>query len=88
MSLTTTLGWWGVSTWVPHYVADVAAKSGGDPSAWARGAGMINNVGAIAGYIGFGFMADRFGRRPATMVYFTASLIVIPVLFYGPKICG
>ena len=28
MSLTTTLAWWGISSWVPPYVASVAAKSG------------------------------------------------------------
>src|SRR5262249_2364372 len=28
MSLTTTLAWWGISTWVPPYIASVAAKQG------------------------------------------------------------
>ena len=28
MSLVTTLGWWGISTWVPAYVASVAAHNG------------------------------------------------------------
>src|SRR5215468_5393578 len=27
-SLTTTLAWWGISTWVPPYVGSVAAKAG------------------------------------------------------------
>ncbi|HZZ45908.1 MAG TPA: MFS transporter [Pseudonocardia sp.] len=81
MSLVTTLGWWGISTWVPLYVSDLAAKSGHSASAWASGAGMIYNVGAIAGYISFGFLADRFGRKPTIMVYFAASLVLTPVLF-------
>ena len=33
MSLTTTLGWWGISTWVPLYVSSIAAESGGSASA-------------------------------------------------------
>jgi MFS family permease len=81
MSLTTTLGWWGISTWVPLYVSGIAAQSGGSATAWASGAGMIYNVGAIAGYIAFGFLADRFGRKPTTMLYFAASLVLTPVLF-------
>jgi MFS family permease len=81
MSLTTTLGWWGISTWVPLYVSGIAAQNGGSATAWASGAGMIYNVGAIAGYIGFGFLADRFGRKPTTMLYFAASLVLTPVLF-------
>lgn len=81
MSLTTTLAWWGISTWVPLYVSSIAAASGGNATAWASGAGMIYNIGAIAGYIAFGFLADRFGRKPATMLYFAASLVLTPVLF-------
>jgi MFS family permease len=81
MSLTTTLGWWGISTWVPGYVSSIAAQSGGNAASWASGAGMIYNVGAIAGYIAFGFLADRYGRKPATILYFAASLVLTPVLF-------
>jgi MFS family permease len=81
MSLVTTLAWWGISTWVPAYIATLATKSGGDGAAWASRAGMIYNAGAIAGYISFGFLADRLGRRPAVMLYFGASLILTPVLF-------
>ena len=33
MSLTTTLAWWGISSWVPPYVASVAAKAGLQPAA-------------------------------------------------------
>jgi MFS family permease len=81
MSLTTTLGWWGISTWVPLYVSGLATASGGSATTWASGAGMIYNLGAIAGYVAFGFIADRVGRKPATMVYFAASLVLTPVLF-------
>jgi MFS family permease len=81
MSLVTTLAWWGISTWVPAYTAALAAKHGGDGPTWASRAGMIYNAGAIAGYISFGFLADRFGRKPAVLLYFGASLILTPVLF-------
>lgn len=81
MSLVTTLAWWGISTWVPAYVASVAAKSGHSAVSWASWAGMIYNAGAIAGYIGFGFIADRIGRKPAVMLFFGASLLLTPVLF-------
>lgn len=81
MSLVTTCAWWGISTWVPLYVSQTAARSGGSTTAWASGAGMIYNVGAIAGYIAFGFLADRFGRKPVTMLFFGASLVLTPVLF-------
>jgi MFS family permease len=81
MSLVTTLGWWGISTWVPSYVASRAAAGGHSATSWASGAGMIYNAGAIAGYIAFGFIADRIGRKPAVLLYFAASLVLTPVLF-------
>jgi len=81
MSLVTTLGWWGISTWVPLYVAEVAARSGHSASAWASGAGMIYNLGAIGGYICFGFLADRYGRKRTVLLYFACSLVLTPVLF-------
>jgi len=81
MSLVTTLGWWGISTWVPAYVATVAAHSGHPAASWSSRAGMIYNAGAIAGYIAFGFVADRIGRKPTVLLFFGASLVLTPVLF-------
>ncbi|MBB4909521.1 MFS transporter [Actinophytocola algeriensis] len=81
MSTVTTLAWWGISTWVPAYVGSIAASEGRSPESYASTAGMIYNVGAIAGYISLGFAADRFGRKGTVFTYFAASLIMTPVLF-------
>lgn len=81
MSLTTTLGWWGISTWVPPYVAQEAAKAGLSAQKWASYAGMTYNFGAVVGYMSFGFLADKFGRKPITMLFFFMALIMTPVLF-------
>jgi MFS family permease len=81
MSLTTTLAWWGISTWVPPFVASVAAAQHLPPQTWASYAGMSYNIGAILGYVGLGFMADRFGRKPVVMLFFAASLVLTPALY-------
>lgn len=81
MSTVTTLAWWGISTWVPAYVGSIAASDGHSAESYASTAGMIYNVGAIAGYISLGFAADRFGRKGTVFTYFAASLIMTPVLF-------
>jgi MFS family permease len=81
MSLTTTLAWWGISSWVPPYIASVAVKNGLPGPQWASYAGMAYNFGAICGYISLGFLADRFGRKPIVMLYFAAALLMTPVLF-------
>jgi len=81
MSTTTTLGWWGISTWVPAYVSSVAAGQGLSGVRWASLAGMSYNTGAICGYIGLGFIADAWGRKPATIAWFALALLMTPVLF-------
>ena len=76
-----TLAWWGISSWVPPYIASVAAKANLPGPQWASYAGMAYNIGGILGYVGLGFLADRFGRKPVVMFYFAASLLMTPVLF-------
>ncbi|MGE3842800.1 MAG: MFS transporter [Vicinamibacterales bacterium] len=81
MSTATTLGWWGISTWVPPYVASVAAAQGLSGPRWASLAGMAYNAGAVVGYIALGFCADAWGRRPVVIAWFALALILTPVLF-------
>jgi len=81
LSLTTTLAWWGISTWVPPFVGSVAAKAGLPAQQWASYAGLTYNFGAVLGYASFGFLADRFGRKPMTMLFFAMALVLTPVLF-------
>ena len=81
MSLTTTLAWWGISSWVPPYIASVAVKNGLPGPQWASYAGMAYNFGAILGYGSLGFLADRFGRKPIAMLYFAVAFLMTPVLF-------
>ena len=81
MSLATTLAWWGISSFVPPYVASVAVKAGLSGPAWAGYTGMAYNAGAILGYISLGFLADVLGRRPIVLAFFALSLFMTPVLF-------
>jgi len=81
MSLTTTVAWWGISTWVPPFIAAVAGKAGLPAQTWAAYAGMSYNLGAIAGYIGLGFLADQFGRKPIVMIFFAGSMVLTFALY-------
>ncbi|HUA55337.1 MAG TPA: MFS transporter [Candidatus Sulfotelmatobacter sp.] len=81
MSFTTTLAWWGISSWVPPYVASLAAKAGLPAQAWASYAGMAYNLGAIAGYVSLGFLSDAFGRKPVVWLYFGIAFLSTPLLF-------
>jgi MFS family permease len=81
MSTATTLGWWGISSWVPPYVASVAAQQGLALGRWASLAGMAYNAGAVCGYILLGFCADAWGRKPVVTAWFVLALLLTPVLF-------
>ena len=81
MSLATTLAWWGISSWVTPFVASIAAKAGLPAQTWASYAGISYNLGGVLGYIGLGFFADWFGRKPVVMIFFAASLVLTPALY-------
>jgi MFS family permease len=81
MATTSAVGFWGISTWVPPYIGSVAARAGLSAPRWASFTGMAYNAGSIAGYVGLGFLADAFGRKPVTLAFFAFSLLFTPVLF-------
>jgi MFS family permease len=81
MATASAVGFWGISTWVPPYVGSVAAKAGLAAPQWASLAGMAYNVGSVIGYVGFGFLADAFGRKPVTLFFFAMALLLTPVMF-------
>jgi MFS family permease len=46
---------------------------------------MAYTAGSVAGYVSFGFLADKFGRKPITITFFVISLIVTPIFFFLTK---
>jgi MFS family permease len=85
LSLSTTLAWWGISTWLPPYTALLASASNLPPQQWAAYAGMAYNFGGVLGYVCFGFLADWLGRRSTVMLYFAMAFLMTPVLFLWTK---
>src|SRR6266403_3494359 len=83
MSLSVTIGYWGVSTFVPAYVGSVAAAAALPPQYYAALVGLIQNIGALLGFASFGFLADHFGRKPTTILYYVMCLILTPLVYLG-----
>ena len=81
MSLATTFAFWGISTWIPPYVASVATAAGLPGQQWASYAGMAYNGASIIGYAAFGFLADAYGRKPVTLFYVAMAFIMVPISF-------
>jgi MFS family permease len=81
LSLSTIVAWWAVSTWIPFYAGQLAAKAGGDAQRWVALAGLYYNVGGILGYFVFGVLADAWGRKPTMMLYYAGAVVLVLVLF-------
>jgi len=81
ISLATTFAFWGISAWLPPYIAAAASKAGLPPQQWASYAAMANNGAAIIGYAAFGFLADAYGRKPVTIAYVLLAFISVPIVF-------
>src|SRR5207244_13542266 len=64
MMLSVTFAFWGVGTFIPTYVAGVAAKAGLSGPAWAGWAGLITAVCGTFGFVSLGFLSDAIGRKP------------------------
>jgi MFS family permease len=73
---------WGLFFWLPQFLARPVEQGG-------AGMGIVGQLpwiipvqlGAYAGYLTFGFIADRIGRRRAFVLYMIMAAILVPV--YG-----
>ncbi len=82
LATATLFAYWGLFTWLPGFLA--APKSaGGAGLDIVRTSGWIftMQIGALFGYLSFGYLADRFGRRPAFLGYVLTAAVLTPV--YG-----
>lgn len=82
LSAAVMFGYWGLFTWIPSFLAAPAAQ-GGAGLGLVRSTGWIvpMQLGAFAGYLSFGYAADRFGRRRSFALYLLAAAAL--VLAYG-----
>jgi MFS family permease len=81
LMLSVTFGFWGVATFVPTYVASVAARQGLSAPQYAAVAGLLYTGVQIFGFVSLGFLADAIGRKPTTMIWYAMSLILTPVVY-------
>ncbi|MBL8150856.1 MAG: MFS transporter [Blastocatellia bacterium] len=82
LTASVLFAYWGLFTWLPGFLATPVEKGGAGMSVVKTATWIIPvQLGAFFGYISFGFIADRIGRRPAFIAYLVASAILVPV--YG-----
>src|SRR5205085_2848914 len=66
VAASVLLAYWGVTSWLPAFLATPTSEGGAGMTITRSAAWLIVlQVGAFFGYISFGWIADRIGRRPA-----------------------
>ncbi len=83
-ALTSLLqfAYWGLFFWLPNLLARPVAQGGAGMTVVKSTGWLIPiQIGAFIGYLSFGPLADRFGRRRVFAAFLTAAALLVPV--YG-----
>lgn len=87
--------WWGLFSWMPAYLALPLSQGGRDFRALGTVAfvAVINLAGMVPGYLFFGGVADKIGRKKTVILYLLAAAVLVPffaaarqpawILFFG-----
>jgi MFS family permease len=80
MNIFGMFAWWGLFTWIPAYLTLPVSRGG-------RGFGLLdftaflvvlNLCGMFPGYLLFGSIADKFGRKRALVLYLVLAALAVP----------
>ncbi len=76
LAASVLTAYWGVTSWLPGFLATPVAEGGAGLSLTSSARWLILlQVGAFFGYITFGFIADRIGRRLAFTLFMIGATI-------------
>jgi MFS family permease len=78
MNAFTMFAWWGFNLWIPAYLI-LSPRSGGMGLTQAGRTWLIvaMQFGMWLGYLTFGFISDRFGRRRVYIVFLLAAALLL-----------
>jgi MFS family permease len=78
ISTFVMFAYWGLFSWMPSFLGSPIAKGGAGLSIVKAPMWIIPMmVGAYVGYVSFGFIADKFGRRPTFAGYLLISAVLV-----------
>lgn len=78
MNACTLFAWWGFNLWLPSYLKAPAAQGGiGLGAAAAPAFVIVMQVGMWLGYVTFGFISDRVGRKRSYVAYLLTAAVLL-----------
>jgi MFS family permease len=82
MQAGTMFAWWGFNTWIPAYLTLPVDQGGVGLTAGTMARFLVvMQVGMFLGYVSYGFISDRFGRKKTYVGYLITAACLLPL--YG-----
>jgi MFS family permease len=82
MNASTMFAWWGLNLWIPAYLSLPIAQGGiGLSTVVMSGFVVAMQVGMWFGYVTYGVVSDRIGRKPTYVAYLVVASVL--VFLYG-----
>ena len=74
------LGFFGLATWLPAYLSTPVSEGGPGlditkTATWI----IVSQIGAFFGYIGFGMISNKIGRKHSFLLFLSVSTISVPI---------
>jgi len=80
MNTCTLFAWWGFNLWLPSYLKSSPAQGGAGLGGAATTAYLfVMQAGMWVGYITFGFISDRIGRKRSYVGYLLSAAVLLAV---------
>ncbi|MBW8712970.1 MAG: MFS transporter, partial [Acidobacteria bacterium] len=78
MNACTLFGWWSFNLWLPSYLQEPSSRGGlGLRMLSSSTMILVMQLGMWLGYVTFGFMSDRFGRKPTYVAYLLLAAVLL-----------
>lgn len=77
MTAVQNFGYYGIMVWMPTTLAKYHHYSLGHTTLWV----LLTTAGMIGGILLFGWLCDKFGRKPSYITLFIMTAIIIPIYF-------
>ncbi len=80
MNAASLFAWWGLFTWIPRFLSLPVSQGGRglsivQTSAWT----IVMQIGTALGYLSFGYLADRFGRKRIYIGFLLVAAALVPL---------
>lgn len=86
LAASVLVAFWGVTSWLPAFLGSPVSEGGAGLTVTKSAAWLIAlQAGAFFGYVSFGWIADRIGRRPAFTFFMMAASILVPLFAFKAR---